>query len=166
MGGGGEEGGGTPFHLSASSPSLYPPLFSPPLPPLPLPLSSFPLPPSSPSRVRGVLSQSRCGTTISMVFNMTSGPSVLDPSQWTSSLLSWQKPSPTLLVGTQLCSLHTEGWHSSGEGGGVEEREMVREMGMGRGRYWEEMVGGGESKERKIGRERGRGGGKWGGGSK
>lgn len=91
-------------------------------------LSSFPLPPSSPSRVRGVLSQSRCGTTISMVFNMTSGPSVPDPSQWTSSLLSWQKPSPTLLVGTQLCSLHTEGWHSSGEGGGVEEREMVREM--------------------------------------
>ena len=70
-----------------------------------------------------------------MVFNMTSGPSVLGPLQWTFSLLSWQEPSPILLVGTQLCSLRTEEWHSSGEGDedkvGNWEKEMVEGGGGG-----------------------------------
>ena len=77
-----------------------------------------------------------------MVFNMTSGPSVLGLLQWTFSLLSWQEPSPTLLVGTQLCSLRTEEWHSSGEG----DEDKRRRWGAGRRRWWEE-VGWGEGDE-------------------
>ena len=127
-------------------PSSFSLLLPPPLPPPPPPCSppSSSPPPSSPPRVRGALSQSRCGTTISMVFDMTSGPSVLGPLQWTSSLLYWQEPSPTLLVGTQLCSLHTEEWHSSGEG----DEDERRRWGAGRKKWWEEVVGGGGDGER------------------